>query len=104
MAVRPNSSLNRTSWRRAFLRRLREVEAKLQRAISAAQVGDYDGDEIAVDGSDGYLYMYGPDADPLFDVVRPILRSTPFMHGATVKRRYGPPKAGIREVVVVIEP
>lgn len=36
------------------------LEDRLERAISAAGVGEFDGNEIAVDGSDGYLYMYGP--------------------------------------------
>ena len=86
------------------LTRLREVESRLEKAIAAAKVGEYDGDEIAVSGKDGFLYMYGPDADRLFDVVKPILQSTPFMRGAKVKKRYGPAKDGIKEVVVVIEP
>lgn len=74
------------------------LEARLEAAISKAKVGEYDGNEVAVDGSDGNLYMYGPDADKLFNVVKPILESVPFMRGATVKRRYGPPQSGVREV------
>ena len=77
-----------------------ELESKLEAAIEEAKVGEYDGNEVAVDGSDGTLYMYGPDADKLFIVVKPILESVPFMRGAQVTRRYGPPKDGVREVVV----
>lgn len=81
---------------------LREVEGKLEAAIKAAGAGDFDGDEIAVDGSDGSLYMYGQDADRLFAAIRPVLDATPFMRGATVLLRYGPPSGGAREGRVVI--
>ena len=80
-----------------------DLEEKLERAISNAQVGEYDGNEIAIDGSDGSLYMYGPDADRLFAVIKPILQSTPFMHGAKVKLRYGPPEDDVPENIVTIE-
>jgi hypothetical protein len=80
------------------------LEDKLEQAISAANAGEFDGNEVAVDGSDGYLYMYGPDADKLFEAVRPVLESSSFMKGAAVTKRYGPPEDGIREVVVRIAP
>ena len=80
------------------------LEEKLEAAISKAKVGEYDGNEVATSGSDGFLYMYGPNADRLFEVVAPILKSAPFMHRATVKKRYGPPADGTREVTVVLEP
>jgi hypothetical protein len=72
---------------------LREVEHKIDNAIREAGVGEYDGEEIAVNLSDGVLYMYGPDADRLFAVVRGILESAQFLRGAVVTVRYGPPKA-----------
>ena len=84
------------------LGRLFELEDRLESAISAAGVGEYDGHELAVDGSDGYLYMYGPDADKLFEVIRPILKRTSFMSGAEVRKRYGPPSDGVREHVLRI--
>jgi hypothetical protein len=76
------------------------LESQLEAAINAARVGEYDGNEVAVDGSDGTLYMYGPDADKLFLVVRPLLEACSFMKGAVVKLRYGPPADGIRESTV----
>ena len=80
------------------------LEDKLEKAIAAAGAGEYDGNEIATDGSDGYLYMYGPDADRLFEVVKPALESSTFMRGATVTKRYGPPEDGVRESAVTIAP
>jgi hypothetical protein len=74
-----------------------ELERKLERAISREHAGEYDGNEVAVDGSSGTLYMYGPDADRLFKVVRPILDGCAFMKGAVVHLRYGPPDKGADE-------
>jgi len=84
------------------LSRLFALEERLEAAIAAAGVGEFDGNDIATDGSDGTLYMYGPDADALFAVVRPALEATDFMRGARARLRYGPPEDGIREVEVVI--
>jgi hypothetical protein len=84
------------------LSRLFALEERLEQALAAASVGEFDGNEVATDGSDGTLYMYGPDADALFAVVRPILLATDFMSGARVALRYGPPQEGVREVEVVL--
>ena len=73
------------------------LEQELESAIVAAGVGEYDGNEVAVDGSDGTLYMYGPNADALLAVVKPALESCPFMKGAVVRLRYGPPGEGVPE-------
>ena len=79
------------------LSRLFELEAELERAIKDAAVGEYDGNEIATDGSDGYLYMYGPNADSLAETVFPILKAAEFMVGAVMRLRYGPPTDGVEE-------
>ncbi|WP_374355409.1 hypothetical protein [Chitinimonas sp.] len=86
------------------LKSLFALEDKLEKAILAAGAGEFDGNEVATDGSDGYLYMYGPNADRLFAAIKPILEKTPFMHGAKAKLRYGPPQAASQEKIVVINP
>ena len=48
---------------------------------------EFDGKDVAADGSDGILLMYGPNADRLLDVVEPILKMTNFTSGAKVTRR-----------------
>lgn len=82
------------------LSRLFALEERLEAAIAAAGVGELDGNEVATDGSEGTLYTYGPNADALFAVVRPVLDATDFMRGARVRLRYGPPEDGVREVDV----
>ncbi len=86
------------------LTKLFALEEELEKAILAAGVGEFDGNEVNVDGSDGYLYMYGPNADSLFAAIKPILEKTPFMRGAKAKLRYGPPQAGSQEKIRVINP
>lgn len=74
-----------------------DLEDELEQAIVKAGVGEFDGNEIAADGSDGYLYMYGPDADRLFAAVKHVLEASDLIHGATVMLRYGPPEDGVEE-------
>ncbi|MBX9660293.1 MAG: hypothetical protein K2X00_17175 [Nitrospiraceae bacterium] len=84
------------------LKPLIDLEHRLQTAIAEAAAGEFDGNEVATDGSDGFLYMYGPDADVLFTAVRPVLEACAFMRGARVRVRYGPPADGVREVQHVL--
>ena len=65
------------------------LEDELTKAIEAAGTGEFDGDVIAVDGSDGQLFMYGPDAEKLFASVERILRASPILDSARVELRFG---------------
>jgi hypothetical protein len=84
------------------LQPLFSVEEQLETAIAAASAGELDGNEVAVDGSDGFLYMYGPDADRLFAAVRPVLEACSFMRGARITLRYGPAADGVPEKHVIL--
>jgi hypothetical protein len=54
------------------------VEDPLIEAIEERGVGEFDGHDIALDGSgEVILYAYGPDADALYQVMEPILREVP---------------------------
>jgi hypothetical protein len=83
---------------------LHALEEKLRIAISQADVGEYDGHEIAMDLRDGSLYMFGPDAYNLYSAVESILENSGFMIGATARLRFGPPAEGVREELIVIKP
>jgi hypothetical protein len=85
------------------LEALFSAEDRLEAAITAANAGEMDGHKVAVDGSGGTFYMYGPDADSLYKAIESILKTLPFMKGATVTRRYGPPKDGVKTVVTRID-
>ena len=73
------------------------VEEQLEAAINAAGVGEFDGMEIAVDLSDGSLYMYGPNAEALFAAVPPILAGAECLHNTRVTLRFGPPEDDLPE-------
>ena len=62
------------------------LEDRLIAAIDSAGVGEFDGNEFG--GGEAVLYMYGPDADALFEEVEPILREFP-VRPAWCKLRYG---------------
>src|SRR5262249_45052604 len=79
---------------------IHDLEDKLTQAINPAKVRIIDGHEIAIGGRDGSLYLYGPDADRLFAVRRPILESADFLKGPRVTLRYGPLETDAREVEV----
>ncbi|MCB2155745.1 hypothetical protein KQI84_12745 [bacterium] len=76
------------------LSRLFELEDRLEAAISDAGegIGELDGDEIALDGSDGYLFFYGSDARRLFETIRPELEASDLMRGAIIMLRFGGPE------------
>jgi hypothetical protein len=85
------------------LKPLSALEDKLELTIKSAGVGVLDGDEVATDGHDGYIYMYGPNADRLFDAIKPVLASASFMKGARIAKRYGPPSEATRQVMIDFE-
>lgn len=76
------------------------LERRLDDALKAAGAGEVDGNEVATDGSDGYLYLYGPEAGRLFEVARPHLEAAGFMRGARARIRYGKANSGAREEFV----
>ena len=70
-----------------------ELEDQLETLLEDGKYGEYDGHEIAVDGSDGLLYLYGPDADERRDLLAPD-RNDPDLHDAPgERRRLGRPDA-----------
>jgi len=78
-----------------------KLEDKLEKIFEQhPQLGDYDGNEIAIDYSDGTFFFYGPGAQKIFDAIKPVLQQTNFMKGADVTLRFGPPEEGVKEIIV----
>jgi hypothetical protein len=73
------------------------LQDELSAAIESAEAGELDGDEFG--GNQCVIYMYGPDADRLFDAVAPVLEKHPFPKGSTALKRYGGPDCGKSETV-----
>jgi hypothetical protein len=72
------------------------IEDSIIEAIETAGVGEFDGNEIGADGA--MLFMYGPDADALWDAVDSAVSRSALGPGSRAVKRYGPP--GAREVRV----
>lgn len=72
------------------LSRVFELEDRIRDALAKAGAGEYRGNEVAPDGSDVLLHLYGRDTDQLFRIIEPILEEVPFLRGAEVKKRAGP--------------
>jgi hypothetical protein len=66
---------------------LSALEERLTDAIEAAKVGEFDGNEVG--GGEYVLFMYGPDAERLFAVVRPVVDSLPPRVGSYAILRWG---------------
>jgi hypothetical protein len=80
------------------------LEDELNAVLEGTDVGELDGHEIAVDGSDGFLFLYGPDADALFALIEPILRKSAVMAGADATLRYGEPdEADLKQRHITID-
>ncbi len=75
---------------------LYDFEDELEAAVQAAGVGQLDGHEIAMDGSRGLVYLFGPDAQMLFRSVQNVLEHSPVAKGGKAILRYG--AAGLPEV------
>jgi len=67
------------------------LEDRLRGVLDEAAAGWVDGHEVAMDGADGTLFLYGPDADVLFVTVRPTLAAAECLLDARVVLRYGRP-------------
>ncbi len=68
---------------------LTEVESVLDVGLDSTRVGMFDGHEVAVDGSHARIYLYGPDADAMFQVVKPVLLAHEVTATASVLLRFG---------------
>ncbi|MCX4907397.1 hypothetical protein [Streptomyces sp. NBC_00878] len=66
-------------------KRIYDAEQVMEAATRAANVGEVDGNEFG--GGEAVVYAYGPDADALFKVLEPTLRSLPFRPAHVLLRR-----------------
>ena len=63
---------------------------QLHIAVSEAKAGEYDGHEIASDGSECKFFLVGPDAEAIFRVIAPVLEASPLTRGAVITLLFGP--------------
>jgi len=76
-------------------------EKELEKVVDGSGLGEYDGNELALDRSIGTLFLYGPDANRLLGFVWPYLRAATFMKNAVVTLTYGPGNVeGVHKTIV----
>lgn len=63
------------------------LEDQLEELIASESAGEFDGDDFG--DYECVLYMYGPDADRLFTIIEPILKSSSLAKGGFAIKRYG---------------
>ena len=75
-----------------------DLSEKLDSLAEESGLGEYDGHEMALDKSDGFFFLYAPNARKLYEVIKDTVENTAFMKGANVKLRFGPPENDVEEV------
>ena len=86
----------------ADLEPLLTLGERLRETVEAAGTGEYDGHEVAENGSDGMFFLYGPDADRLLGSIRPVLLSSGLLKRARARLRYGEVGRNAPETVLEI--
>jgi hypothetical protein len=80
-----------------------ELEDIFKETLETSGVGDFDGDEFCegpVETSVTF-FMYGPDANKIYQVVLPILMRLPSLLGSYITKRYG--GLGAKETHIVLQ-
>lgn len=67
------------------------LQDELERAVQEANAGILDGDEFG--GGECVVYLYGPNAQVLWDAIEPVLEKRPFRKGSYATLRFGPADA-----------
>jgi hypothetical protein len=65
------------------------LEGQLRHAIEGTGVGEVDGHEIALDDTEGSLWVYGPDARAMLKSALPIVCLSRLAPGGRVILRHG---------------
>jgi hypothetical protein len=71
-----------------------EFTDRLDALILEHQAGEFDGDEFG--NGEGTLFMYGPDADRLYEAVLPALKNWEKLRGGHVIKRYAESNRSVR--------
>jgi hypothetical protein len=75
---------------------IHEFSDTLAALIAERRAGEFDGHECG--GGEGTLFMYGPDADWLFHIIEPVLKTWEPLKGGYVVKRHGGPGSRIERI------
>lgn len=68
---------------------LDRLQLELEGTLAVEGTGILDGNEMAIDGSEGAFYFYGADARALFESIEDILDASPITKGGTATLVFG---------------
>lgn len=74
-----------------------ELEDELRAVIEAARIGELDGHEFG--GGECVIFMYGRNAEAIWEVIAPTLEKKPFRKGSFAIKRFGGPESDRQERV-----
>ena len=78
------------------------LEEALDAAATAAGAGFVEGNEVGMEGGAGEIWLYGPDARRLLEVIRPVLEQLRWSRECTVTLYFGPPRHGVPKEELVL--
>lgn len=73
-----------------------QIESDLAALLAQSRIGEFDGTDIS--GDEKILYLYGRNAEQIFELIEPTLRSEDAYHGGWAQLRFGPPGSPYRKV------
>jgi len=77
---------------------IHKLSDELSKAIETAGTGEFDGDEFG--GGECTLFMYGPDADSLYNSIEPVLRASTLTKGGRAVKRHAAPGEKDEEILL----
>ncbi len=77
------------------------LEDALRKLVEKENVGTVDGHEIAMDDSDGRIYLYSDDVRHLLEIIEPVFCQYHFLKGAKILMRFGKEEDAIRQEKII---
>ena len=68
---------------------LHQLGDRLSYLLDQGNEGYYDGHELAMDNSDGTIFLYGKNAERLYKLIEPLLDKVDWMDGAHISLTFG---------------
>jgi len=82
---------------------LHQLGDRLTYLLDKSGEGYYDGHEIAMDDSDGSIYIYARNAEKIYKLIEPVLFEVEWMNGATVHLQFGRVEDSAKSIQFILE-
>ncbi|MCB0666778.1 MAG: hypothetical protein KDC80_13180 [Saprospiraceae bacterium] len=82
---------------------LHQLGDRLSYILDQSGDGFYDGHEIAMDDSDGSLFIYANNAENVYKLIEPVLMEVEWMSGASVFLQFGNQRDSAKSIEFILE-